>query len=157
MDKITVKYSGVGIEYIESSDRWRFELDGRERHADTLKNAKAAIDAPPKTKKQPFQRFEAYKFDHWSSEGFVKVTVTSYAEPRSYSNHVSDAWITNAKGDREKVSLSILIKVTPANENLIEQWKEFGKQEREAHKQKEKISEKLERLEAPKDLTTDAS
>jgi len=35
-----VEYNGIQILYLEDQNKWRFELRGRERKADSLKQAK---------------------------------------------------------------------------------------------------------------------
>ena len=57
---LTVEYSGITIEYIEDDNKFRFELRGRERKAESLKQAKEWIDKPEPVKK-PSKKFERFQ------------------------------------------------------------------------------------------------
>lgn len=150
MEKLIVKYGGVNIEYVESSNKWRFELEGRERHAESLTNAKAAIDAPPKPKKKPFKRFEVFKFRQWRDE-FQKVTVTSFTD-NHYGGINDEAWVTFPDGSREKCRLHELVEITPANDMLIIEISKLAKSIADLRVKKEALTGKLTYLKIPKEL-----
>ena len=57
-DNLIVTYRDIAITYDEQKDKWFFTLRGRDRSADSLANAKKAIDAPPPKEEKPFERFE---------------------------------------------------------------------------------------------------
>ena len=57
---ITTVHAGITITYNQDSDRWEFELRGKERHATTLTLAKQAIDKPAPVDKKPFTPIEVY-------------------------------------------------------------------------------------------------
>jgi hypothetical protein len=117
---IKTTYKGVEVIYAEQDDRWLFTIDGRDRSAETLTNAKCAIDAPPPANKRPFKKIEAYKrkpsYSH--SDGFEAVVITGIAESKYGTKY---AWVSNPTGrqKREKVALSELYARTTANGETI--------------------------------------
>lgn len=129
---VTIQYSGITVEYFEEPNKWRFELRGRERNAESLKQAKEWIDKPePVSKKaaKNFERFEVLLAGRWGYEGHKPdsrriVTVTSIAEDR-FRNDVNDpsaAWIVNKAGERSKESVQNLYVLNAANEK---KWAEY--------------------------------
>lgn len=116
-EKISVTYDGVDINYIERSNTWNFELRGRERHADSLKSAKEAIDKPEPKQKIPFTRIPAWMvtgaFSGHKSTQFVRVEITSIAETEGYGG-ILDFWIVS-DGDRAKEPNTRLIADTVKN------------------------------------------
>ena len=80
--EIKVEHEGVEVRYLVGTNLWEFELRGRTRTAPSLAKARESIDKEPKAKRKPFERFDAYKLDHWSN--WEKVTITSYAGKGSW-------------------------------------------------------------------------
>lgn len=150
MKAIIVKHGGVDIEYIESSNRWRYELDGRERHADSLQNAKQAIDAPPKEKKKPFKKFQAFFKCHWQVK-FETVTVTSFID-NGYGGFSNQAWITDSEGKRSKEPISKLIADIPKNHVLMSEYKVVAEESEKLRKKLDGIETKFVRVTIPEEL-----
>lgn len=128
---LKITYDGIEIEYLEDKNVWRFELRGRERRANSLLEAKTAIDRPVKEKPaKEFERFEAHLthgyMDHRQRQ---VVTVTSVAD----ANHV---WISSEDKnrlsgrieiDRSKKHITDLWAITPENRKLWEEFDAIGK------------------------------
>src|ERR1700676_2626833 len=115
--KLTVSYGGVDITYVESTNKWNFELRSRERNVDSLTLAKEAIDKPEPIKKKPFARISAFVLaskNYTDVYIFQPVEVTCVAEQRTYRN-APQFWIVDARGKREtKDSLQVYAD-TPEN------------------------------------------
>jgi hypothetical protein len=129
---LTLEYGGVKIEYLEDANKWRFELRGRERKAESLQQAKEWIDKPEPTRKpsKTFKRFEALFSGGWTSYGSlghakenrVVVTVTSAAsDVFRGTNTPSAAWILKGK-ERSKEAVGKLFEISQENS---EKWKKF--------------------------------
>ena len=140
-------YREVEIAYDENSNRWKFELYGRERTAATLTLAKQAIDAPPpKDKSKVFARFQAYKKARYG-KGIETVTVTSVAES-TYGNGV-EFWATNGSKGREKLGIDELFKINKANDERLALIKELEKGRDQLYKRIEVATKALENIDAP--------
>lgn len=125
----TLEYQGTTIEYIEADNKFRFELRGRERKAESLKQAKEWIDKPEPAKKssKPFKRFEALFSGAWSGHDKINrkvVTVTSAAQDTHRgTNTPSAAWILRDGGDnRSKEPVEKLFEINDAN---TKKWEEY--------------------------------
>jgi hypothetical protein len=125
MADVKTTYRSIEIEYSEDRNLWCFTLDDKDRTAQTLANAKKAIDAPGRKK---FDRFEAYR-QEWAGCGYEVVTVTGLTENSEY------VWISrNGKGShryhkqREKVGLYSLYVHDDANRRIIDEMSETAKQ-----------------------------
>lgn len=112
MDQAKITYGDIEIVYDEEKNRWRFTLDGRERSAEMLTNAKKAIDAPERKTKKAFEPIQAWIIRVWGG-GRQLVTITSVAERVRYSRG-TEVWVKKG-GKREKVSLGSLYADTPQN------------------------------------------
>lgn len=53
---ITITHNGVTITYSEVENKFVFELRGRERKVDSLREAREAIDKPAPKVKKPFEQ-----------------------------------------------------------------------------------------------------
>lgn len=146
MSEVTTTYAGVEITYNEDSNRWMFEIDGRERSAETLTNAKKAIDAPERKKAKKFEKSEVW-FRDWSG-GWKKVIVTSFIE--GHAGKIDHAWI-NRDGDRRKESLSQLFPDTPETVANIERYKALKAEENVIREKSEAIMRTMTRLTAPEE------
>lgn len=115
-NKITVTYDGVEITYVEYTNKWNFELRGRERNVDSLTAAKEAIDKPEPVKKKPFTRIPAFVLEsnYNSIAKFIPVEVTSVAESPSYRT-TQQVWIVGPKGKREQKDAPYVYADTPEN------------------------------------------
>ena len=122
MEKTVVEYGGIEIEYLEDVNKWRFELRGRERKADSLKAAKEAIDKPDPKEKSSFQPIEGWvSADRWdSSSQWEKVKVTSIAEGGRYGTSNVEVWIVK-NGKRKREYASKIHADTPANAAIREE------------------------------------
>jgi len=149
---VVITHRGVEITYDEEANKWRFELRGRERSAESLANAKKAIDAPsPKDKtKVAAARFQAYQLERYGFDGskVTTVTVTSMAESARYGRD-PDFWVTSSRGGREKVSRSELLKVNTANDALLETLKQLYVEKAELSERIERTKQALERIDVP--------
>jgi hypothetical protein len=110
---LTATHQGVEIEYDEYKDRWTFELHGKERVAESLANAKKAIDAPDPKEKATFVSKKALLVH--SYRGVQVVTVTSEAADSG------NFWVVNSKGARSKEGGSALMAYGPANVRLYKE------------------------------------
>lgn len=116
-----VEYTGVQILYLEDSNKWRFELRGRERKADSLKQAKEWIDKPAPVKKasKAFERFQCYKHaDRWGygdkENKVAVVTVTSVGLDMFRNTNIPcTAWIIEGdNNERSKVNVEVLFEIS---------------------------------------------
>jgi hypothetical protein len=57
---LSVVYRDIEITYDKYKNKWFFTLRGHDRSAETLINAKKAIDVPPPKEEKSFKRFEAW-------------------------------------------------------------------------------------------------
>ena len=120
-EKIKVLHRETEITYIEATNKWNFELRGRERNTESLTSAREIIDNPESIKKAPFTKVAGYQLNSWYEPHFSKCEVTSIAE----EHHVgakSHVWITSEKGRREKVPADSVILDTPDNKTLRDQY-----------------------------------
>jgi hypothetical protein len=120
---ITTTYKDIEIAYDENSDKWRFELHGKERSSETLASAKSAINKTPK-EKSDFVPQPAILLTYSGSE---IVTVTSQAEEVGYDKTIQ-YWIKDAKGKRSKESITKLYSPGPANQVLLNEAKALDKE-----------------------------
>lgn len=140
---IIVTHRDIRVSYNEVDNRWYFELDGRERSAESLVKAKEFIDNPPKEKKvSTFKRVDAF-YGETTWDIPLKVTVTSIAENRSSRPDLICCWIIDSRGDRRKVGLEYLFGFTPENIDRIKAMREVEKQEKELDKQRGSIRKSL--------------
>lgn len=151
---MSVVYDGITIGYDEDESVFRFILRGRNRKADSLKQAKDFIDkpVPEEVKKTPFEPVEAYYrsgYSYRSNDEFELVTVTSLAEDSKYNS--VEAWIKDKSGSRSKVGIHSLYLKTDANFKVIQQMKALDKQEEDIRKQKEKALATVQKFEAVKE------
>lgn len=135
-------YSGVSIEYVEETNKWRFELRGRERNAESIKQAKEWIDKPEPVKKssKSFATFKAHMVSRYSFGSLRKersvVTVTSAAQDfYRGTNTPSAAWIKNEKGERSKESVENIFEISEENavrwrvyDSLVQEIEKLSKQ-----------------------------
>jgi hypothetical protein len=155
-EQVKTTYGGVEIGYDEDRDKWVFELNGRERSAETLLNAKKAIDAKPPAKgKDAFKRFEAYKAEGYRSSRYSVVTVTSIAEATSrYNRGEIECWILDKK-DRSKVAAARLYKINEANDVRIATLKRLEEQASQIRQEMSDVEDQLEVIDLPKDEGTE--
>jgi len=143
-DKMTVTYHDVSIEYREDNDRWYYELDGRERSAESLANAKKAIDATPKPKKT-FKPFQAYLLRYGAE--LQVVTVTSQASETDSWDNSFDFWVT-IEGKRRKESGRRLYCINDKNDGLMAESAALDKEIKRLTAQREAVLKKLEHIAA---------
>lgn len=122
-EKIQITYDGVEITYVESTNKWNFELRGRERNVDSLQTAKEAIDKPEPVKKKPFTRVPAFILENLysSTAKFVPVEVTSIAERQPYSS-TPYVWIVGADGHRKRQNVYYVYADTAENRMRIAKY-----------------------------------
>jgi len=140
-------YREIEITYQEQENNWLFELRGKERTAESLTAAKAAIDAPPPKEKDSFDKIEA-----WVYEGntFKRCTVTSKAHCRYDDNRY---WVSLAEGvtkrgcmKRFQANHYNIFPVSPENDKLISQWLDLDAQRLALYEQCSNRKEKLRHL-----------
>lgn len=149
----TSTHQGIEIVYRESDNRWVFTLRGRERSAESLANAKAAIDKPePKKKSDKFTPVEAWFDGHrWGGRGeWKKVTVTSIAESYVRVSDCGDVWIKDGK-ERSKQSADRIYPVGEANDAIIEQLRNLDKEKADLEERIAATKDKLKPFIVPKD------
>jgi hypothetical protein len=114
---INLVYADVDITYSESTNKWVFELRGRERIVDSLKLAKEAIDKPEPKGKNSFKRISAFILaskDYSATYYFEAVAITSVAEQKSYNSEVQ-FWIVDSNGKRSQISSKHVYQDTSEN------------------------------------------
>lgn len=149
---MTTTYGGIKITYDERSNKWMFELRGRERSAESLAKAKEAIDKPEPKDKKPFTKFEAWFLRMYGCEA-KRVTVTSVADS-TWRDGVH-LWVVDGKG-RSKESASDLYPCSPWNDQIIAEMQAIRAQiddlKRKLTKRKEKLKcAEIQKEEAPTD------
>ena len=112
----TIQYNGVEITYSEDRDVWLFTLNGRDRHASTLKNAKAAIDKPAPQDRVPFKKYTAFASTAYVKCGFQHVTVTGAGDHYYGRERV---WIVNQSNKRSLECLAYLYCDNEENQKTI--------------------------------------
>src|ERR1700676_2999182 len=121
--QITFEYEGITITYIEDTDKWNFELRGRERNADTLKGAKEIIDKPDPVKKKTFARIPGYRVSSriWdkTAKNFTKVEVTSVAD-KTYGH--PEVWVTEEDKSRSKIRMEHVFVDTEKNRVSMKEY-----------------------------------
>lgn len=147
---LTVAYGGVDITYVEYTNKWNFELRGRERNVDSLALAKEAIDKPELVKKKPFIRIPAFVMenDYSPVTKFVPVQVTSVAENPTYRTNVM-FWIVDGKGKREQKAAVQVYADTPENRILMAQYIADTKTIDNLNNQLRKSLKQIETVEVP--------
>lgn len=112
---MTTTYHDIEITYDEIENKWKFTLRGRDRSADSLGAAKAAIDKQPTEKAKPFEKIPAWQI-HYNGP-IDKVELTSIAERQYGRDYV---WIKDSAGKRSKevVERSIYPQ-NPTNDAII--------------------------------------
>jgi hypothetical protein len=143
-EKVSVTYDGIEIEYLEQDDKWRFELRGRERKADTLAKAKEAIDKPAPQEKT-FVPTRAYLSNY---SGVEAVTITSLAETDSYSGQ--QVWTLGKGGSRKKQSLKDCYEVSPENDAILETCESLDDEIEALEKKRKEVFARLKKIEVPK-------
>lgn len=146
-------YEGVTITYNESDNNWGLTLRGRDRVADSLKQAKEFIDKPVKEKAKPFERFEAYKVTGWSGGSIVikPVTVTSIAAPSGYRHSPTEVWVTDEKKERSKCNASDVHPSTSYNVERVQGIEKLCEQIKGLQEQVYKLRKELKPYVIPKE------
>jgi hypothetical protein len=150
---VKITYSGVEIEYQEETNKWRFELRGREHKTDSLTDAKIAIDKPEPVKKQKFERIAAWQRSHsWSETIFHKVYVTSIAES-DYSGRIQVWVVKDSNGERSKEPSETIIAANAENDMLMIEYSNLDKKIQQAEKRKSNIYKTFDKVTSllPKD------
>jgi len=142
-------HNKIEIEYREATNRWHFELRGRQRSAESLVKAREAIDKPVDTKEEkPFKRIKVYTSGRYHADyndSFKLGEVTSIAEPAAYER-TQHVWVT-IDGRREKRAAECCFPVTEPNTAIIETLAEKNKEINKLREVAEEIFEKLTKLE----------
>jgi len=150
---VTIQYSGVAVEYLEDLNKWRFELRGRERNAESLTQAKEWIDKPEPEKKasKNFKRFDVvhagrYSGPHKRNRSVVTVTSIASDRYRNEANNPSTAWVLKANGERAKEGVYTLY---PIHETNTKKWEEYDRLTVEGERieaEKQKVLNSIETL-----------
>lgn len=148
MANVTTEYRSIVIAYDEAKDVWRFVLDGRERSAESLANAKKAIDAPVKDKK-PFTKIEALLGSSYDMRKPSKVTITAVAERASYQRE-PQFWI-NKDGIRSKEGADSLFEDSEENLALYAEAETIQAEIDRLEKQISALAKKRKLVKLPKD------
>lgn len=140
---ITHTYQGIKITYDVDSNKWTFELRGRERSCDSLKSAQDIIDTPVKDK-ATFKRIKAWH-QGWRGKAYESVEVTSIAAKERYGSGY-EAWISGV-GGRSKVRTSELYPVNAHNDHLVDGIKKLMGQIEKLQKDISELESKLQEYE----------
>lgn len=135
-----VIYEGIDISYVEASNRWRFELRGRERSAESLSKAKEVIDKPEPGEKKPFTRMKAFLIRY---DGIHLVEVTSIAE--NDGSRSLYLWVMEGQ-TRRKESASSLCVDSSSNRGKLDEMKKLRKEIAEKEKAASAILASLDRI-----------
>lgn len=108
---ISVTHQGINIVYRESDNKFVFELRGRERSVDSLREAREAINKPAPKDKKEFKRIDAWYSSY--RERYTKVQVTSIVDGR-----FDECWIADGK-NRSKTRLSSVYPCGPKNDEVV--------------------------------------
>lgn len=151
----TVAYRDVTIEYLEDENKFRFELRGRERKAESLKQAKEWIDKPKPMKKaaknfKPIQVVFAdgtYSDNRYHKKYRKVVTVTSVPADRfrNEANNPSHAWVSHEDNTRSKERSHNLYLIHDTN---AKRWEEYDRLVVEGERIEEQKKQVLKTLEA---------
>ncbi|HXQ38129.1 MAG TPA: hypothetical protein VN843_29260 [Anaerolineales bacterium] len=147
-----VEYGGIQILYLEDVNKWRFELRGRERKADSLKQAKEWIDKPEPVKKasKPFERFEAYldSTDYYGTKRTVEVvTVTSVAQDTYRGTNIPCvAWIVRQNKERTKVNVEKLFEISEGTKQKLKSVNELFTEAETVKKRAEAVFKSIKRV-----------
>ena len=153
--ELTVVYDGITISYDERDDVFRFILRGRNRSANSLRQAKEFIDkpVPESVKKKTFEPTQAYYQGRYSGDfAFEEVTVTSVAED---SRHGISLWIKDANGNRSKEGTYAVFLKNDANAKIIQQIKDITKQINDLEEQRSTLKDSMAKFEVEKEQDED--
>src|SRR6516225_9350131 len=136
MNTITVEYNKIQITYDESTNRWEFELRGRDRFSESLAKAKEAIDKPvPADKPEPtFKPVLCWK-GRWSDE-WIQFTVTSIAGSKYGRQEV---WASNEKTARSKHPADEMHPCNPHNDAIVAEIQRANRALAEMRKQRDDL------------------
>ncbi len=142
---MTIKYNETTILYDEENNRWKFELRGRHRSAESLAKAKEFIDKPVNDKEEkPFTRIAVFakpKYGYNKNEMFDIGEVTSVAES-SYGSR-KEVWVVVGKTREKRDADNCYIK-NDQNAEIITQIKSFTNQIHALEERRFKLYEKLQ-------------
>jgi hypothetical protein len=143
MSDIKIKYGQGEIVYLEREDQWYVYIDtvqiGRRSK---LSEAKKVIDQHGEEEKK-LERHTAILKNY--RNGFVTVTVTSYADG-SWGG--PKAWVTRIEGGkktRSQESISDLYEDSPKNQVIASEWKSIEAEIEALHKRRDALQIKLEK------------
>ena len=143
---ITEVYQGVQIEYQESTNKWVYELGGRERSSASLKEAKYAIETAPKPKKTAV-RFQAYLLA-WGDARIEEVTVG--AASKGYQGQ-PQFWVSN-NGQRSKEDAIKIVKINESNDAIVAEMREISEQIEKLQTERAAKAGQLERVNIPEEV-----
>jgi hypothetical protein len=143
VDLVKQIYQDVEIVYNENTNKWVFELGGKEKLAISLREAKQAIDDAPK-QKRAVVRFPALLLD-WQGDKLDEVIVG--AGSKGYRGQIQ-FWVSN-NGSRSKEDAARLIKLNNVNAPLIEEVRTINNQIQELKQQRAKKVAAMERVDVP--------
>ena len=115
-----IKTAIDGTELWYESDKWHFELRGKEESAETLSQAREIIRTPAQKEKSTFSRIEAFCYGY-GMDGRERVIVTRIAENSRYDSGVQ-LWVSSKKG-RSKTGSRSVFPATPENTAIVEDLK----------------------------------
>lgn len=151
---LSVVYSNTTIEYLEDENKFRFELRGRERKADSLKQAKEWLDRPEPVKKtaknfKPIQVVLAnggYSDNGYHKKHRTVVTVTSIPADRyrNEANNPSHAWVSHENNTRSKEGVHNLYLIHDTNAKRWEEYDSLVVEGERIEEQKKKVLKTLE-------------
>lgn len=133
----------IEIIYDEGSNKWLFELRGRDRSAASLAEAKAFIDKPEPKEKPTFERVKVW---HWAYSGDpMAVEITSLGEVSrwSASGGLRQVWIQDEKKRRSKVDQTDCYARTELTDAVVESWIKLRKQVETVQSEMQKMKDKL--------------
>lgn len=126
MNPITIEHKGIAVTYDERENKWKFELRGRKRSAESLQAAREAIEKPAPKDEKPFEPIKAWLWKY--SDDVQLVTVTSIAEPSPYSR-VKQVWIKHESGNRSKEGVDDVLEDCPEVQKLVAEFNALVKEQ----------------------------
>jgi len=143
-EPVRTSYRDIAITLDEETNRWIYTVNGRERKANNLTNARQAIDKTlsevEKAAKKKFEPIEVYYQDSYWDRIIPIVTLTSIVEDETLI--VKEVWVSGKFG-RRKVRVERCFSITDDNKKIVEQLGQIALAEKKLNDQCKQLVSKL--------------